>query len=110
MRGIKIMPTYEYECKKCSGTFEIFQSMNDEPVKICPKCGGEVRRLINGGAGIIYRGSGFYSTDKAHGNFKADAKKAGGNKNGGAATTPPCAGCPHSDSSGSGCASDKAAG
>lgn len=57
------MPTYEYECKKCGNTFDVFQSMSDEPVKICPTCGGEVRRLINGGTGIIFKGSGFYIND-----------------------------------------------
>jgi putative FmdB family regulatory protein len=59
------MPTYEYECKKCGYNFEIFQSMSDEPLKTCDKCGGEVRRLIFGGAGVIFKGSGFYVTDKA---------------------------------------------
>ena len=58
------MPTYEYECKSCSHTFDVFQAISDEPVKICPKCGKEVRRLINGGMGVIFKGSGFYVTDK----------------------------------------------
>jgi len=58
------MPTYEYECKKCGHNFEAFQSMSDEPLKKCQKCGKEVRRLILGGAGIIFKGSGFYVTDK----------------------------------------------
>ncbi|MDR0760844.1 MAG: zinc ribbon domain-containing protein [Treponema sp.] len=58
------MPTYEYECKSCGHTFDAFQSMNDEPLKTCPKCGKDVRRLINGGSGIIFKGSGFYVTDK----------------------------------------------
>jgi putative FmdB family regulatory protein len=58
------MPTYEYECKSCGHTFDLFQNMSDEPVKICPACGGEVRRLINGGTGVIFKGSGFYVTDK----------------------------------------------
>ena len=64
------MPTYEYECKKCSNSFEVFQSMSDEPIKSCPKCGKEVRRLIFGGAGIIFKGSGFYVNDKASGSSK----------------------------------------
>jgi putative FmdB family regulatory protein len=59
------MPTYEYECKKCSHHFEVFQSMSDEPIKKCPKCGKTVRRLISGGAGVIFKGSGFYVTDAA---------------------------------------------
>jgi putative FmdB family regulatory protein len=57
------MPTYEYECRKCSYTFEAFQSINDAPIKTCPLCGGKVKRLIGGGSGIIFKGSGFYITD-----------------------------------------------
>lgn len=57
------MPTYEYECRTCHHTFEKFQSMSDEPVKTCPKCGNEVHRLIGGGTGIIFKGTGFYITD-----------------------------------------------
>lgn len=57
------MPTYEYRCRQCGHEFELFQSMNDEPVKICPKCQGEVQRLISTGAGLIFKGSGFYITD-----------------------------------------------
>jgi putative FmdB family regulatory protein len=58
-----IMPTYEYKCTECNNKFEIFQPMNAEPVKHCPKCGGEVKRLIGSGAGPIFKGSGFYQTD-----------------------------------------------
>jgi putative FmdB family regulatory protein len=61
------MPTYGYECKSCGHTFDVFQSMSDEPIKVCPACGKEVRRLINGGSGIIFKGSGFYVTDKGKG-------------------------------------------
>jgi putative FmdB family regulatory protein len=57
------MPTYEYECSKCKSLFEIVQSMKDEPIKECPTCKGQVKRLIGGGLGIIFKGSGFYSTD-----------------------------------------------
>jgi putative FmdB family regulatory protein len=58
------MPTYEYECKTCSHGFEVFQAMSDAPLKDCPQCGKEIRRLIFGGAGVIFKGSGFYVTDK----------------------------------------------
>jgi putative FmdB family regulatory protein len=69
------MPTYEYECKDCGHTFEAFQSMKDEPIKVCPECGREVRRLINGGSGVIFKGSGFYVTDKGKGgNAKVPGK------------------------------------
>ena len=58
------MPTYEYSCKKCKHTFETFQSIVSKPVTICPKCHNEsVERLISGGVGIIFKGSGFYETD-----------------------------------------------
>lgn len=58
------MPTYEYVCDKCGKEFEVFQSMKDDPLKVCT-CGkkGKVRRLIGGGAGLIFKGSGFYITD-----------------------------------------------
>jgi putative FmdB family regulatory protein len=58
------MPTYEYECKSCGHSFEAFQSMSEAPLSECPQCGKELRRLINGGSGIIFKGSGFYVTDK----------------------------------------------
>jgi putative FmdB family regulatory protein len=71
------MPTYEYECKSCSHTFDVFQSISDDPIKICPKCGKEVRRVINGGMGVIFKGSGFYVTDKkSSGPSKAQSKPA----------------------------------
>lgn len=57
------MPTYDYKCLNCGFTFEHFQSMTDQPVKECPKCGGKAKRLISGGTGLIFRGSGFYITD-----------------------------------------------
>ena len=59
------MPHYDYRCEKCGNTFEVFQSMTEEPLKICPACKGSVRRLISGGVGIIFKGSGFYKTDYA---------------------------------------------
>jgi len=57
------MPTYEYECLKCKYRFEEFQSMTDEPLKVCPRCGGELRRLIGTGSAVIFKGKGFYHTD-----------------------------------------------
>ena len=57
------MPTYEYECTKCGHVFEAFQSMSDKPLASCPKCKGKVKRLIGPGAGVIFKGSGFYATD-----------------------------------------------
>lgn len=58
------MPTYEYACPKCGHQFEQFQSMRDEPLKKCPKCARTgVKRLLGAGAGLIFKGSGFYITD-----------------------------------------------
>lgn len=57
------MPTYEYQCKKCCYTFEKFQSITEKPLQFCPKCNGEVFRLISKNGSFILKGSGFYSTD-----------------------------------------------
>ncbi len=58
------MPTYDYECGKCGHTFDAFQNMSDDPLKKCPECGKNgLKRLIGGGLGVIFKGSGFYSTD-----------------------------------------------
>jgi len=57
------MPTYEYKCTKCEEVFEFLQKMTDEPIKKCPVCGGDLTKLISGGIGVIYKGSGFYTTD-----------------------------------------------
>lgn len=67
------MPTYEYECKKCSHVFEQFQRMSDAPLKRCPKCKGTLRRLMGTGAGIIFKGSGFYQTDYRSESYKKAA-------------------------------------
>lgn len=57
------MPTYEYECQKCGNIFEVFHRMSDKPADECPKCKGTVKKLISGGAGLIFKGTGFYITD-----------------------------------------------
>lgn len=77
------MPTYEYECSKCRKTFEIFQSMKDDALKTCPEAQcrmkkwgkGPVKRLLGTGAGLIFKGSGFYITDYRSEGYKAAAKK-----------------------------------
>ncbi|MFZ4396892.1 MAG: FmdB family zinc ribbon protein [Kiritimatiellia bacterium] len=68
------MPTYEYECSKCAHVFEKFQSMRDAPLKRCPKCGCKVKRLLGTGAGIIFKGQGFYQTDYRSSSYQSAAK------------------------------------
>ncbi|MEI6337985.1 MAG: FmdB family zinc ribbon protein [Verrucomicrobiota bacterium] len=79
------MPTYEYECAKCGKTFDVFQSMKDDLLKTCPntKCKGKVKRLIGTGAGLIFKGSGFYITDYRSEGYKQAAKKDSGASGGG---------------------------
>jgi putative FmdB family regulatory protein len=80
------MPTYEYVCEKCDHRFDQYQSIKDDPIKACPqeKCGmkkwgkGKVRRAIGAGAGLIFKGSGFYITDYRSENYKQSAKKESG--------------------------------
>jgi putative FmdB family regulatory protein len=84
------MPTYEYECSSCGHRFERFQQITAQPVKRCPRCGKKVRRLLGTGAGVIFKGSGFYITDYRSENYKKAAKadkettsdKSGGKKAG----------------------------
>jgi len=71
------MPTYEYECQKCGDHTEIFQSITDKPRQRCGKCRGKLKRLIGKGAGIIFKGSGFYQTDYRSSDYK---KKAAADK------------------------------
>lgn len=68
------MPTYDYECTKCGHRFEAFQSMSDKPLTKCPECRGKVKRLIGAGAGLIFKGSGFYITDYRSKDYKEKAR------------------------------------
>lgn len=68
------MPTYDYQCKKCDHTWEEFQSITAKPTKKCPECGKQqAQRVIGPGAGIIFKGSGFYQTDYRSSSYKKDA-------------------------------------
>jgi putative FmdB family regulatory protein len=58
------MPLYDYKCNKCAHQFEVLQSMKDKTLKKCPECGNNsLKKLVSGGAGLIFKGSGFYLTD-----------------------------------------------
>ena len=87
------MPTYEYHCDSCSHGFEEFQYIKDAPLKKCPQCNkNKLRRLISGGAAIMFRGSGFYQTDYRSDSYKSAAKADSTPKSEPAAASP-CKGC-----------------
>jgi putative FmdB family regulatory protein len=94
------MPTYEYLCTKCDHQFEYFQAMTDQPLKVCPKAicpqkkwgRGKVKKLIGAGAGLLFKGNGFYVTDYRSEGYKTAAKKE---------TTPAPAATPAASASGS---------
>jgi putative FmdB family regulatory protein len=69
------MPTYQYKCPHCAYEFEEFQSITEDAIDKCPKCGRKPRRLITGGAGFLLKGSGFYTTDYRSESYKAAAAK-----------------------------------
>lgn len=68
------MPTYEYRCSDCGHQFETFRGIDDEPLTVCERCGGRLRKVFHP-AGIVFKGSGFYATDSR-------AKKAGSKEDG----------------------------
>ena len=109
------MPTYEYICEKCGHSFDVFQSMTADPLEVCPKeqCAkqrwgrGKVRREIGGGAGLLFKGNGFYITDYRSDAYKTAAKKdapastasgtssgSGGSEKGKSATSTPASSTP----------------
>jgi putative FmdB family regulatory protein len=80
MEVVRKMPTYDYECKKCGHTSEVFHTMTAKPRVKCPECGASAKKLIGAGAGIIFKGSGFYETDY---------KRKSGSNGGGTKAPPP---------------------
>jgi len=88
------MPTYAYRCRKCGHEFELEHSIKDEAPKRCPKCRGRAVRVPAGGAGLLFKGSGFYITDYRSKSYRDKAKQekggGGAEKSGGeAAKAPP---------------------
>lgn len=69
------MPTYDYKCLACGARFEKFQGITAPAIGTCPECGGKAKRLISAGAGLIFKGSGFYTTDYRSDGYKESAKK-----------------------------------
>lgn len=72
------MPTYSYQCKECGEAFDAVQSFSDDPLTVCPNCGGPLRKLFNS-VGVVFKGSGFYRTDSRNGKT-ATAPPASGDK------------------------------
>jgi putative FmdB family regulatory protein len=104
------MPTYEYRCKKCGHEFEKFQSMTAPAVRKCPSCGKQaVERLISSGAGVIFKGSGFYETDYKR-SGKPCEQKSGSDSDSGSASSgdeKPCKSCDKAESCPSSTASEE---
>ena len=69
------MPTYEYRCTVCENKFEVFQSIKDDPIDLCPECGGKAKKLLSAGIGLIFKGSGFYITDYKNNGNKSDKEE-----------------------------------
>jgi putative FmdB family regulatory protein len=88
------MPNYDYECTKCGYTYEVFQQMTAKKLTACPKCKGKLKRLIGGGSGIIFKGTGFYQTDY---------KKTGSTTDAPMPAAPKSAQCPHKAEGCNGC-------
>lgn len=79
------MPTYEYRCTSCGHEFEVFQKMTDPPKKRCPECRSKVEKKLSAGAGLIFKGSGFYITDYRSDDYKKRAKSDSAESGSGAA-------------------------
>lgn len=69
------MPTYQYQCSECKHEFEEFQKITDDALESCPECDGKIKRIISGGAGLLFKGSGFYITDYRSDGYKKDAAR-----------------------------------
>jgi putative FmdB family regulatory protein len=72
------MPTYGYRCTKCGHQFEVFQRMSDEPIQTCPKCEGKVTKMLYP-SGVVFKGSGYYSTDYKGSGSSASSNGSGSN-------------------------------
>jgi len=82
------MPTYEYECRSCKKGFEIFQKMTEDPLQKCPSCGKlKLKKKIGMGAGIIFKGSGFYCTDYKSNSYREGEKKSKSESSSSSSTT-----------------------
>jgi putative FmdB family regulatory protein len=72
------MPTYDYRCRRCGEVFEVFHSMSDDRARRCPTCRARADRMIGTGAGLLFKGSGFYVTDYRSSSYREKAKQDSG--------------------------------
>ncbi len=93
------MPTYDYRCQKCGHRFEVFHGIKDETPRHCPECGGPAKRVPAGGAGLLFKGSGFYITDYRSKDYKEKARQE---KSGGSSSSSSSGGSADKGGSGSG--------
>ena len=70
------MPTYTYICENCGKETEAFQKITDDPLSVCPHCGGKLNKKISGGVGLVFKGSGFYITDYKNKNNNSTTEKS----------------------------------
>jgi putative FmdB family regulatory protein len=81
------MPTYDYRCRKCGHSFELFHGIKDDEPKRCPKCRGRAQRVPAGGAGVLFKGTGFYVTDYRSKAYKEKARQEKSASGGGGSTS-----------------------
>jgi putative FmdB family regulatory protein len=92
------MPTYEYRCAECGNEFEKFGRMSDPPVQECPNCHAEAQRKISGGAGLVFKGSGFYITDYRGDGYKKAAESDKGGSSASSSSEPKSDSSPKAES------------
>jgi len=92
------MPTYAYRCPSCGHEYEQLQKITDKTLAKCPKCGTRGQRQISGGAGLVFKGSGFYITDYKRAGDKSSSGDKGAKPSGGAAKSKPDTKKPGADS------------
>lgn len=80
------MPLYEYRCRTCSHQFEVQQSFSDDPLSVCPECGGELRKVFNA-VGISFKGSGFYKNDSRSSSGSSSSSSGGSSSSEGSSST-----------------------